>query len=457
MGSLSLSDRLDRLPLTTTHRFAVAALCFAFFFELADLNTFAYAAPAIVAQWHIGLNMVAFVTACSFGGMFLGGTLGGVAAQRIGRKPAFIWSICLYCVFSVLTAFAWNAASMAALRFLTGIGLSAMTIIANVYISEFFPAKKRGTYMSGIFTLGLLGIPATAWVARLVMQTDPGAWRWVFVWGSLGLLALPLALKMVESPRWLINQGRVDEAVAIVLRLERAANIDVTTLDTRAERLAEPRTSYRALFSATYRKRTFGLSAIWIFQTLGFYGFVSWVPTLLVQHGFTITKSLEFSSLIAICNPIGAWLGTQIIERFERKWLIAANAVVIAIAGMAYGTAGSSMLIVVFGALVTIAIQLMNATLYIYTPESYPTTLRSAGAGLCYGLGRLTNVIGPFVVSALYTGLGYTSVFAYIAGCWLVVALVVACVGPRTTGLSLEEIDDSSNHHELRSSHYVGR
>lgn len=167
----NLSQRMDQLPITHLHRIAITALAFAYFFELADLNTFAYAAPGIIGAWHIPVHAVALITATSFGGMFIGGTFGGIIAHRIGRKPAFILSILIYTIFSLLNAASWNVISLAVFRFLTGIGLSGMTVVANVYISEFFPARVRGKYLSMIFTLGLIGIPATAWIAL------PGAKR----------------------------------------------------------------------------------------------------------------------------------------------------------------------------------------------------------------------------------------------------------------------------------------
>ncbi len=436
-----ISQRMDRLPITQAHRIAIMALAFAYFFELADLNTFAYAAPGILGAWHIPVHDVALITSTSFGGMFIGGTFGGVLAHHIGRKRAFIYSILVYTIFSLANALAWNVASLAIFRFLTGIGLSGMTVVANVYVSEFFPAKVRGKYLSMIFTIGLIGIPATAWVARLLVPAAPWGWRLVFVWGSLGLLAIPFALRLMESPRWLQNKGRTADARQALEKLERLAGLEPATSsgNQAVPRPAAP-SSYRQLFDHEHRLRTIGLSLVWIFQTLGFYGFVAWVPTLLVQHGFTITKSLEYSSLIAICNPVGAWLGTYLIERFERKWIITFDAIAIAIVGVAYGMAPSAAFIVIFGMLVIITIQLMNATLYIYTPESYPTHLRSAGAGLCYGLGRLTNVIGPFIISALYLNAGYLSVFVYISACWLIVSGVVAAIGPRTTGRPLEVV-----------------
>src|ERR1700692_2953772 len=373
-----LSQRMDQLPITHLHRIAITALAFAYFFELADLNTFAYAAPGIIGSWHIPVHAVALITSTSFGGMFIGGTFGGILAHRIGRQRAVILSILIYTVFSLLNAASWNVTSLAVFRFLTGIGLSGMTVVANVYISEFFPARVRGKYMSMIFTLGLLGIPATAWIARLLVPAAPWGWRLVFLWGSLGLLAIPFAMRLIESPRWLLAQGREKEALQAVEKLEKMGGISPVVVATGAPMVAKviEARSYRQMFDAEHRIRTIGLSLVWIFQTLGFYGFVAWVPTLLVQHGFTITKSLEYSSLIAICNPLGALVGTQLIERFERKWIITVDAVAIAIAGVAYGLAPSATFIVIFGMLVIITIQLMNATLYIYTPESYPTNLR---------------------------------------------------------------------------------
>jgi putative MFS transporter len=116
----------------------------------------------------------------------------------------------------------------------------------------------------------------------------------VFIWGSLGLLALPFALRLSESPRWLENRGRNEEALRAVEALERLAGSKrVPLADSKAEAAAVVRQPYRAMFDADHRLRTISLSLVWIFQTLGFYGFVAWVPTLLVQHGFTITKSLE--------------------------------------------------------------------------------------------------------------------------------------------------------------------
>ena len=93
-----------------------------------------------------------------------------------------------------------------------------MTIIANTYVSEFFPAHVRGKYMGRIVTIGLIGIPATAFVARFLVPLATWGWRLVFIWGGLGIFALMFAARMKESPRWHLNKNQHARANAIVRR-----------------------------------------------------------------------------------------------------------------------------------------------------------------------------------------------------------------------------------------------
>jgi putative MFS transporter len=118
--------------------------------------------------------------------------------------------------------------------------------------------------------------------------------------------------------------------------------------------------------------------------------------------------------------------------------------VVIAICGLLYGLTFQPALIIVFGFLVALFLQTFAPLLYAYTPELYPTEARASGTGLTYGAGRLANVVGPIIVSALFLSSGYFSVFAYVAACWLVVALAVGIFGPLTSRRSLETVSAST-------------
>src|SRR5439155_9009100 len=150
---VSAAARLDRLPITSFHRKMMWLLGFVFFFELADLNTFSFAAPAIRVDWHLSISTIGFITSATFVGMFIGSTTGGWFSDWVGRKRALIFTTIWYAAFSLLNAFVWGPAALFLARLLTGIGLSAMTVVGITYISEMFPATRRGAYQGWILMI----------------------------------------------------------------------------------------------------------------------------------------------------------------------------------------------------------------------------------------------------------------------------------------------------------------
>jgi putative MFS transporter len=329
-------------------------------------------------------------------------------------------------------------------RLLTGMGLSAMSVIGSTYVSEMFPATKRGTYQGLIMTIGLFGIPVTAYIARFLNPLAPWAWRLVFVWGSLGALVALLATHLEESPRWFEKHGRMAQAEESLARIEKRVRREHGELPPPLEP-APPKVgtcTYRDLFSPIYLRQTVVLIMAWVCQTLGFYGFMAWVPTLLVAHGFSLVNSLAWSSAISIGAVPGALISALISDRWERKWLITVVALLVAACGLPYGMSFKTTWIVIFGFLVAMLLQTFAPLLFAYTPEAYPTEIRTSGMGLVYGLGRLANTLGPLLIGFLYSRYGYTSVFVYIALCWVLVAITIGGFGIRTRGRLLDHLSE---------------
>jgi putative MFS transporter len=441
-GRVSVAARLERLPISRFHHHIMWILAFAFFFELGDINTLSYTSPAILKNWHLKLSDIGYVTSGTFLGMFAGAALIGWISDRIGRKRSLILTIWIYSVFSLLNAFVLNTTTLFLARLLTGFGLSAMTVVGMTYISEMFPARYRGTYQGWVMTIGLAGIPVTAYVARFLIPVAPWAWRLVYVWGALGFIFALLAMTLKESPRWYENRGRYAEADVVMAEIEREVEKHRGPLaePQEVETASVPQRGYAVLFSRSYIGRTLLLLVVWIGQTLGFYGFMSWVPTLLVAHGFSLVHSLAWSSAMSIGAVPGALIAALISDRVERKWAITVVAILVALFGLLYGLTFNTVTIIVFGFLVAMFIQTFAPLLYAYTPELYPTEVRNSGAGLTYGVGRLANVVGPMIVVFFFNHYGYVSVFMYIAACWLAVALAVAVFGPRTRAKVLERV-----------------
>ena len=431
--------RLNRIPVRSFHRRLMWILGFVFFFDHADINTLAFASPALMKQWHIPISTVALLVSATFMGMFIGSTVGGWISDRIGRKKALLGTTLWYAGFSLLNGLVWNASGLFITRFLTGVGISAMTVVGISYISEIYPARVRGSYQGWIMVIGLSGVPVTAYIARFCIPLGVWGWRLVFIWGSLGLLFPLLAPLLEESPRWLENQGRFDEADRVLDRIEgnvlrQGGPLPVSAGPIPAARPQSCR--YLDLFEPAVAPRTMLLVAAWIAITLGFFGFTSWVPSLLVAHGFSLLHSLVWSSAMSLAIVPGAAIAALISDRWDRKWTTSAVAVTIAICGLFYGLTFRATAIIVFGLLVEMLIHLFMPLMYAYTAESFPAEIRNSGTGLAYGAGRLANVFGPLIVALLYKHFGYTSVFVYIAMTWIVVAILVSVFGRRSRTLA---------------------
>jgi putative MFS transporter len=432
-----VSARLDRLPVTSFHRRMMWVLGFVYFFDMADINTLSFASPAIMKYWNIPVSTIALFSSASFAGMFAGSFIGGVISDRIGRKKALMISTMFYGGFSLLNAFAWEPIGLFTLRFLTGLGISAMTVVGIAYISEIYPARVRGSFQGWIMTIGLVGVPSTAFVARAVVPLALWGWRLVFVWGAIGLLFPLFSGTLEESPRWYENHGRFDEADAAVERIEAQVREEsgspLPSVQQKEQPvMADKSGKFSDLFNRIYFPRTAMLVFTWVCWTMGFFGFTTWVPTLLVAHGFSLVHSLTWTSAMTIAAIPGAMLAGLFSDRWDRKWSIAVIALLIAICGAFYGLTFRVSFIVTFGFLVEMFTHASTPYMYAYTAEAFPSSIRNSGTGLAYGSGRLANVLGPIIIAVIYGHYGYKSVFVYIVTAWIIVALSVGIFGHRS-------------------------
>lgn len=434
-------NRLDRLPIAAFHKFILFAVSFAYFFEFADTNTFAVVAPQLIKTWHISMNTIAYITSISFLGMFVGSILGGWIADKLGRRKALIFTVAFFSVFSLLNAVSWNPVSLGVFRFLTGMGLAAMTIVTNTYISEMFPGKLRGKYQSLAIMIGIMGTPVTTWIARFIIPIAPWAWRLVFIWGSIGMLFLLFIPKLTESPRWFESLGQFDKADEVLKKIEAEVSKEKGALpepETFKQAAKARKVPISELFTGKYLRRTLVLTVLWVCQTIGFFGYSSWAPTLLAKQGFNVEKSLTYVALSALGAPLGSYLASLISDRFERKWTLTITGALIAVSGLLYGMTFQPTFIVIFGLLVNCFERTYTSLAYSYSPELFPTEARATGTSVPYGIGRLSNLIGPIIISFLFTSHGYQSVFMFIAGTWLVGAIILGVFGPTTKKRSMD-------------------
>ncbi|KVA12120.1 MFS transporter [Burkholderia ubonensis] len=450
----SISARLDRLPPTRSVWKLVVLLSLGFFFELYDLLYSGYVAPGLVksgilsATTHglFGTTGVASFIAALFAGLFIGTIACGFLADRFGRRAIFTWSLLWYTAANVVMAFQDTAAGLNFWRFVVGLGLGVEMVTIGTYISELVPKQIRGRAFACEQAVGFAAVPVVAFLAYLLVPRAPlglDGWRWVVLIGAHGAIFVWwIRRALPESPRWLAQQGRLDEADRVMRALEAKVEAEYgRPLPPPAP--AQPvhaRGSFRDMWVPPYRNRTIMMTIFNVFQTVGFYGFANWVPTLLIKQGITITTSLAYSSVIALAAPIGPLIGLRIADRFERKSVIVAMAGAAVVCGLLFSQTTAAALLIVLGIGLTLANNIMSYSFHAYQAELFPTAIRARAVGFVYSWSRFSAIFTSFAIAAVLRGFGTAGVFVFIAGAMAVVMAVIGLMGPRTKGIALEAI-----------------
>ena len=454
LSAATISARIDRLPATRTIWTIVALLGFGMFFELYDLLFSAYVAPSLVKSGVLtaataglfGTTGVASFIAALFTGLFIGTLLCGFLADRFGRRAIFTWSLLWYSAANVIVALQNDAAGLNFWRLISGIGLGVEMVTIGAYLSEIAPKGLRGRAFAVNQAIGFVCVPVISFLAYMLAPTAPlglEGWRWVVL---IGALAAPVVVflrrGLPESPRWLAKHGRLAEADRVLRALE--AKIEAEhgrpLPPVAPEETVSPAAGFLDLWAPGVRGRIILMSVFNVFQTIGFYGFNNWVPSLLVKQGITVSTSLGYTTVIALAAPIGPLLGFFLGDRFERKWIIVASAGAILVCGLIFGQALGSALIVTMGVGLTLAANIMSFSFHAYQQELFPTGIRARAAGFVYSWSRLSVIFSSFIIAFILVRLGALGVFVFIAAAMGVVMATIGFFGPRTTNLALEEI-----------------
>ncbi len=308
----------------------------------------------------------------------------------------------------------------------------------------------RGRAFAFNQTVQFAVVPIVAFLSYLLVPLAPfgwDGWRWVVAIGSLGALAVWFLRRGVpESPRWLLNQGRLAEAEAITASIEAKVVADLrgapmpAPAEHAVERL-ESKGKFAEIWQPPLRNRTIMLMIFQFFQTFGFYGFAAWVPQLIAaQLGFDITKNLQYAFIIAIANPFGPLLMLGLADKFERKWQLVGAAVCVAGFGILFSYQATVPLLILFGVLITLSNNVLSYSFHSYQTELFPTRVRARAVGFTYAFSRISTVFASFIIGFFLQQAGTKGVFGLIAFAMLMVVLSISILGPRTRNLELEEI-----------------
>ena len=445
-----LSSRIERLPFGRFHRQLLLMGGLGYTFDGLDLAVVSFVLPVLRPLWSLSSVQVGFLGSATYIGYFFGALFAGLLGDRIGRRAVMVWALVLYCAASLVSAFAGDWTFFLGCRIVAGMGTGAESAIVAPFLAEFVAARYRGRFtgsLAGFFSFGFF---AAALLGYFAVPAAPGAWRWV-----LALTAAPVLLllwwrrALPESPRWLAGVGRRVEAEAVVARMEEDARRAGHVLPAPAALPAvaavlPPRASVAGQLAALWRPGLARITAMswimWLSITFSYYAFFTWIPSLLVESGMTVTKSFGYSIAIFAAQIPGYFSAAWFNERIGRQATIASYMVLGGLSAVALALSHSDGTVTAAGVCLSFFMNGTYAGIYAYTPEIFPTAIRATGMGTASSIGRIGAIASPLLVGWLYPNFGFAGVFGATTVVLLAGALAVMLMGVSTRNRSLEEI-----------------
>jgi len=443
---MSISARLERLPFKRLHWRILLLTGIGWMFDAMDVGLVSFVMPAIQKEWSLTPSQLGMVGSIGMVGMGIGAAAAGMLADKWGRKTIILVTLTLYGVATGLAGLSTGLVMLLVLRFFVGIGLGGELPTASTLVAEFSPAKIRGKMVVWLESFWAWGWILAALISYLVIPVY--GWRVAFFLGAApALYAAYLRKAIPESPRYLELVGREREAEEILDRMERAAGIEPPKETGPVPSSAKMGGMTLAqLLSGRFLRRTLCLWVLWVGINFGYYGFVIWLPTLMVGKGFVLIKSFEYSLIMSLAQLPGYFSAAYLIEVLGRKPVLVIYLLGTALAAHFFGQSASVGQILAWGCFLYFFSLGAWGAVYAYTPEMYPTRARGSGAGWAAAVGRIGAIAAPYIVGVIYQSYGkeagYATVFGILTGVFVVVAIAVFILGVETKGRTLDELTE---------------
>lgn len=441
MSSLTI---MDEAPSSKFHRKLLIACCGGPFLDGYILSLIGVALVGFVAEFPVSPVQVGLIGAASLIGMFFGAIVFGTLTDRIGREQMYAVDLMVLVGACFLTAFVQGPWQLIALRFIIGLAIGADYPIATSLLTEFTPVKKRG-YMIGLSALAW-GLGAmTAFLVGWVMVTASGGyglWRWMLLSGAiLGVIVVVIRRGIPESPRWLIQKGRIAEAHDVIEQVYGHRDVSLSTINTEDKTLPTLE-ALRLVLSRKYRKRVIMCGVLYFAQITPQYAIYIFGPMILLSFGLE-GGSLDIigTAVISLLFVLGNAAALKPVETFGRRPMTVIPLALMALPLLAlwllpHGPVWFVILAFCFYAFVSGGPSLME---WIYPNELFPTEIRATAVGIVVAISRIGAATGTFLMPIGLDHLGVSGVML-IGAIFTVIGFVVTYTwAVETKGRSLED------------------
>ncbi|MEM3786667.1 MAG: MFS transporter [Nitrososphaeria archaeon] len=423
-------------------------------FDALSTAIIAFILPIITRPFRLSGLETGVLGASALIGYLVGATFWGLVGDKFGRKNSIMYTLIIYTIFTLISAFSVNFTELTLLRIIAGFGVGGESAVIAPYFSEFIPKSVRGKYtgyLTGFFSFGFI---AAAILGYFVVPIPVVGWRIATVIAALPVFyVIVFRFKLPESPRWLRLKGKDKEADAVITAIHGSTELPKTiegmesdkyieeifsSLERGKDKSKNKGSSFKTIWSKRYIRRTSMLWILWFTTGFAYYGFFTFAPTLLVDLGYTIVTSLGVSLLAYIMQTPGYFSAAYISEKIGRKALLATYMLLGAVVAIALAYSRNFDLIIIFYALMSFFLNGLFGGVYIYTPEQYPTEFRTSGMGYASSFARVGAIISPILFGVLLLSIHFAGVFILSFIVMLIGALSVIILGKETTSKDLE-------------------
>jgi len=442
--TVNVPERLDSVRPSWFHRKLLFVCGFGYFFDLMDLQVIAAAVPAIAAAWKLTSVESAIVLSTSYLGLFIGSVGAGVLSDYFGRKRVFQFTLLFFALLTGLASLSQNVVELVGFRFLIGLGLGGELPVVASLLSEFIPKQARGRYLSFLNGFNAFGALAAAFIGVAVVPYAFGpvaGWRVSFLIGAIPALYIWFVRRGIpESPRWLQSRGRYAEADGVVNGVLGGAPTAMAPRMAVSEVSPTKRAPLRRLFDDDVMRSTMLCFVTWFCLSWVFYAILVWLPSLLVDQGFTVLHSLQVNLFLNLWGIPGFLASALLIERVGRKGLLIGFTALSAVSIFVWGHSASTAELLAVGSLTYFATAGMMTANASYTAELFPTLARGTGLGASQGLGRISAYVGITSVGFLLGSIGVSGLYSLYTLLLVIPIVAVFALGKESRGKSLESI-----------------
>jgi AAHS family 4-hydroxybenzoate transporter-like MFS transporter len=430
-ASIDVGRLLDEGPYTRFQIAVVVLAALSIVMDGFDGQLIGFAIPLIIKEWGITRGAFAPAVAAGLVGMGIGSACAGLFADRFGRRWAVVGSVFLFGAATCAIGLAPDIVTIAALRFVAGLGIGGALPSSTTVTAEFTPLRRRTLAVTATIVCVPLGGMLAGLFASVVLPLY--GWRGLFfIGGSFPMiLGLVLLFALPESPRFLVRRPeRWSELRHLLTKMSRPSETSAVFSD-QIEQNAEEHKGFTALFDKAFARDTLAIWCAFFMCLLTVYSAFSWLPTMLNSEGLDVALASSGLTAYNLGGVFGALCCAFAISRYGSRWpllVCCLGASGSAFLLQQFSVKEHAMLLISGFAVHGLFVNAVQSTMYALCAYVYPTAVRATGTASALAFGRLGAILSAFAGAAVITAGGASAYLMMLGSAMLVVFIALLMV-----------------------------